>query len=82
MAVTEFEGATKVTKGDGTRHLVKRSFQNSIHTFLTQFLFQLRTLATSSNRNASTETKYNSRRIVIEKQFPSYQVKLNGVCVH
>ena len=28
MAVTEFEGATKVTKGDGTRHLVKRSFCN------------------------------------------------------
>ena len=53
-----------------------------MYAFLTQFLFQLRTLATSSNRNASTETKYNSRRIVIEKQFPSYQVKLNGVCVH
>lgn len=36
--------------------------------------FQLRTLARSSNLKPSQEEKFRSRRIHIEKTFPSYQV--------
>ena len=39
------------------------------------FVLQLRTLATTSNVAASIEEKYNSRKIVIEKKFRSYEVK-------
>ena len=81
MAVTEFEGAIKVTKGDGAQQQVKTlqgdaskiSIQlNNVQLF--NYLLQLRTLATSSNNEASTEAKYSSRRIVIEKRFHSYKV--------
>lgn len=57
--VSEFEGATKITKGEGSKKL-------------------LRTLATSSNLEASTEDKFNSRRIAIVKSFPSYKKPANN----